>query len=62
MYMIKKSKEGGNHGYRARVGAFKGIWVEQGVSGGEWICICNANASKQTTAPKNTKTSERKMM
>ena len=34
-----KNKEGGNDGFRARGGAFRGIWVYQGVRGGECKCI-----------------------
>ena len=29
----KKNKEDGNDGYRVRIGAFIGIWVQQGVRG-----------------------------
>ena len=44
----KKNKGDGNDGYRVRVGAFMGIWVQQGVRGGICKYICKQDAAKQT--------------
>ena len=44
----KKNKEDGNDGFRVRVGAFIGIWVQQGVRGGICMYICKQYAAKQT--------------
>ena len=43
----KKNKEDGNDGYRVWVGAFIGIWVQQGVRGGICMYISKQDTAKQ---------------